>query len=46
MYEVQIHDVILVPIQPKNDIDVYLSQLIEDLKLSDHGIEVFTGFAN
>ena len=33
--------------QPGNDIDVYLSPLIEDLKLlSDDGVEVFDGFAN
>ena len=33
--------------QPGNDIDVYLSPLIEDLKLMwNHGVEVFDGFAN
>jgi len=35
------------PRQPGNDIDVYLSPLIEDLKLLwDDGVEVFDGFAN
>jgi len=35
------------PKQPGNDIDVYLSPLIEDLKLMwDQGVEVFDGFAN
>ena len=35
------------PKQPGNDLDVYLSPLIEDLKLMwDHGVEVFDGFAN
>jgi len=35
------------PKQPGNDINVYLSPLIEDLKLLwDHGIEVFDGFVN
>jgi len=34
------------PKQPRNDIDVYLSPLIEDLKLMwDYGVEVFDGFA-
>jgi len=33
--------------QPGNNIDVYLSPLIEDLKLMwDQGVEVFDGFAN
>jgi len=33
--------------QPGNDIDVYLSPLVEDLKLMwDQGVEVFDGFAN
>jgi len=33
--------------QPGNDIDVYLSPLIEVLKLMwDQGVEVFDGFAN
>jgi len=33
--------------QPGNDIDVYLSPLIEDLKLMwDHDVEVFDGFDN
>ena len=35
------------PKQPRNEIDVYLSSLIEDLKLSrDQGVELFDGFAN
>jgi len=35
------------PKQPGNAIDVYLSPLIEDLKLMwDQGVEVFDGFAN
>jgi len=35
------------PKQPRNDIDVYLSPLIDDLKLMwDQGVEVFDGFAN
>jgi len=35
------------PKQPGNDIDVYISPLIEDLKLMwDQGVEVFDGFAN
>ena len=35
------------PKRPRNDIDVYLSPLIEDLKLMwDQGVEVFDGFAN
>jgi len=35
------------PSQPGNDIDVYLSPLIEDLKLMwDQAVEVFNGFAN
>jgi len=35
------------PKQPGNDSDVYLSPLIEDLKLMwDQGVEVFDGFAN
>ena len=35
------------PRQPGNDIDVYLSPMIEDLKLLwDDGVEVFDGFAN
>ena len=35
------------PKQPGNDIDVYLSPLIEDLKLMwDQGVEVFDEFAN
>jgi len=35
------------PRQPGNDIDVYLSPLIDDLKLMwDQGVEVFDGFAN
>jgi len=33
--------------QPGNDIDVYISPLIEDLKLMwDQGVEVFDGFSN
>ena len=33
--------------QPGNDIDVYLSPLIQDLKLMwDQGVEVFDEFAN
>ena len=36
---------ILGPRQPKNDIDVYLSSLIEDLRLLwDEGIEVFDAY--
>ena len=35
------------PRQPKNDIDVYLSPLIEDLtKLWDEGVVVFDGYQN
>jgi len=35
------------PRQSGNDIDVYLSPLIEDLKLMwDQGVEVFDEFAN
>ena len=35
------------PRQPGNDIDVYLSPLIEDLKLTwDQGVEVFEEFGN
>ena len=35
------------PKQPGNDIDVYLSPPIEDLKLMwDQGVEVFDGFSN
>ena len=35
------------PKQSENDIDVYLSLLIEDLKLMwDQGVEVFDEFAN
>jgi len=35
------------PKQSRNDIDVYLHPLIEDLKLMwDQGVEVFDGFAN
>ena len=35
------------PRQPGNDIDVYLSSLIEDLKkLRDEGVLVFDGFQN
>jgi len=35
------------PKQSGNDIDVYLSPLIEDLKLMwDQGVEVFDGFAS
>ena len=35
------------PRQPGNDIDVYLSPLIEDLKkLWDEGVSVFDGFQN
>ena len=35
------------PRQPGNDIDVYLSALIEDLaKLWDEGVLVFDGFQN
>ena len=35
------------PKQSGNDIDVYLSPVIEDLKLMwDQGVEVFDGFAN
>ena len=35
------------PKQLGNDIDVYLSPLIEDLKLmQDQGVEVFDGFTN
>ena len=38
---------ILSPRQPGNDIDVYLSPLIEDLtKLWDEGVLVFDGFQN
>jgi len=38
---------ILGPRQPGNDIDVYLSPLIEDLtKLWDEGVLVFDGFRN
>ena len=38
---------IFTPKQPGYDIDVYLSPLIEDLKLKwDQGVEVFDGFAN
>jgi len=35
------------PKHPENDIDVYISPLIEDLKLMwDQGVEVFVEFAN
>ena len=35
------------PKQPGNDINIYLSPLIEDLKLMwDQGVELFDGFAN
>ena len=35
------------PRQPRNDIDVYLSPLIEDLtKLLDEGFAVFDGYQN
>jgi len=35
------------PKQPGNDIEFYLSPLIEDLKLMwDQSVEVFDGFAN
>ena len=35
------------PRQPRNDIDVYLSPLIEDLtKLWDEGVAVFDGYQN
>ena len=35
------------PKQPGSDIDVYLSPLIEDLKLMwDQGVEVFDAFTN
>jgi len=39
--------VISSPRQPENDIDVYLSPLIEDLtKLWDEGVFVFDGYRN
>ena len=48
MHEAKIHDVVyddIRPRQPENDIDVYLSPLIEDLtKLWDEGVLVFDGF--
>jgi len=35
------------PKQPRNNIDVYLSPLIEDLKwMWDQSVQVFDGFAN
>ena len=50
VHEAKIHDLSMMisgQKQPENDIDVYLSPLIEDLKLMwDQGVEVFGGFAN
>ena len=50
VHEAKIHDVVYDDIRSEtagNDIDVYLSPLIEDLKLMwDQGVEVFDGFTN
>ena len=50
VHEAKIHDLFMMisgPRQLGNDIDIYLSPLIEDLKLMlDQGIEVFDKFAN
>ena len=50
MHEEKVYDVVLMisgPRQPGNDIDVYLSPLIEDLRLLwDEGVEVFDAYEN
>jgi len=46
VHEAKIHDIVYLR-QPEDDIDVYLSPLIEDLMLIWHqGVEVFDGFGN